>query len=85
MIVPANMLSDDALRGMIEEFVTRDGTDYGLHEASLSHRVDEVREQILTGKALIMFDSSTETTTIIPAEDLSKIQQANAEKSSDSF
>ncbi|NRQ00592.1 YheU family protein [Marinobacterium sp. xm-v-233] len=29
MIVPANMLSDDALRGMIEEFVTRDGTDYG--------------------------------------------------------
>jgi len=82
MIVPANMLSDDALRGMIEEFVTRDGTDYGEQEASLSKRVDEVREQILTGKALIMFDSATETTTIIPSEDLPKIQQANADKSS---
>lgn len=83
MIVPANMLSDDALRGMIEEFVTRDGTDYGEQEASLEERVEEVREQILTGKALIMFDSKTETTTIIPAEDLAKIQQQNAEQASD--
>jgi uncharacterized protein YheU (UPF0270 family) len=77
------MLSDDALRGMIEEFVTRDGTDYGEQEASLEERVEEVREQILTGKALIMFDSKTETTTIIPAEDLAKIQQQNAEQASD--
>lgn len=83
MIVPANMLSDDALRGMIEEFVTRDGTDYGEQEVSLNERVEEVREQILTGKALIMFDSKTETTTIIPAEDLAKIQQQNAEQASD--
>ena len=83
MIVPANMLSDEALRGMIEEFVTRDGTDYGEQEVSLNERVEEVREQILTGKALIMFDSKTETTTIIPAEDLAKIQQQNAEQSSD--
>jgi uncharacterized protein YheU (UPF0270 family) len=77
------MLSDDALRGMIEEFVTRDGTDYGEQEVSLNERVEEVREQILTGKALIMFDSKTETTTIIPAEDLAKIQQQNAEQASD--
>ena len=83
MIVPANMLSDDALRGMIEEFVTRDGTDYGEQEVSLKERVEEVRGQILTGKALIMFDSKTETTTIIPSEDLAKIQQQNAEQASE--
>jgi uncharacterized protein YheU (UPF0270 family) len=77
------MLSDDALRGMIEEFVTRDGTDYGEQEVSLKERVEEVRGQILTGKALIMFDSKTETTTIIPVEDLGKIQQQNAEQASE--
>jgi uncharacterized protein YheU (UPF0270 family) len=77
------MLSDDALRGMIEEFVTRDGTDYGEQEVSLKERVEEVRGQILTGKALIMFDSKTETTTVIPAEDLAKIQQQNAEQASE--
>ncbi|NRP98941.1 hypothetical protein XMV233_000383 [Marinobacterium sp. xm-v-233] len=56
----------------------------GTHEeVSLEERVEEVREQILTGKALIMFDSKTETTTIIPAEDLAKIQQQNAEQASE--
>ena len=77
MIVPANMLSDDALLGMIEEFVTRDGTDYGDVEVSLEERVAQVREQILTGKALIVFDSATESTSIIPAEDLQKLQVSN--------
>ena len=77
MIVPANMLSDDALLGMIEEFVTRDGTDYGDVEVSLEERVAQVREQILTGKALIVFDSATESTSIIPAEDLQKLHASN--------
>ena len=77
MIVPANMLSDDALLGMIEEFVTRDGTDYGDVEVSLEERVAQVREQILTGKALNVFDSATESTSIIPAEDLHKLQASN--------
>jgi len=27
--VPYNQLSPEALQGVIEEFVTRDGTDYG--------------------------------------------------------
>lgn len=74
MIVPANFLSADALSGLIEEFVTRDGTDYGEVEISLEHRVAQVRRQVESGEALILFDSATETTTIIPAADLAKVQ-----------
>lgn len=77
MIVPANFLSADALSGLIEEFVTRDGTDYGEIEVSLAQRVEQVRKQIERGEALILFDSATETTTIIPAADLPKIQAKN--------
>lgn len=77
MIVPANFLSPDALSGLIEEFVTRDGTDYGETEVSMQERVDQVRAQIERGEALILFDSATETTTIIPAADLAKIQAEN--------
>lgn len=77
MIVPANFLSADALSGLIEEFVTRDGTDYGEQEVSLSQRVEQVRRQIETGEALILFDAATETTTIIPAADLPKVQAQN--------
>jgi len=77
MIVPANFLSADALSGLIEEFVTRDGTDYGESEVSLEQRVAQVRKQIEHGEALILFDSATETTTIVPAADLPKIQAEN--------
>ncbi|HSG02489.1 MAG TPA: YheU family protein [Marinobacterium sp.] len=74
MIVPANFLSAEALSGLIEEFVTRDGTDYGETEVSVVERVEQVRRQIEKGEALILFDAASETTTIIPAADLSKIQ-----------
>ena len=36
MQIPHDQLSPQALRGLIEEFVTRDGTDYGTTEASLA-------------------------------------------------
>lgn len=74
MIVPANMLSEAALLGMIEEFVTRDGTDYGEVESALETRVKQVRRQIETGEALIWFESATETTHLVPAADLAKIR-----------
>ncbi len=80
MIIPANMLSEDALLGMIEEFVTRDGTDYGEQEVSLDERVQQVKQQLLTGEALIHYDSAADSTHIIPASDLAKIQKSNAEK-----
>lgn len=35
MMVPWDQLSAEALRGLIEEFVTRDGTDYGEVEVPL--------------------------------------------------
>lgn len=77
MIVPANFLSADALSGLIEEFVTRDGTDYGEQEVSLAERVAQVRRQIEKGEALIHFDAASETTTIIAAADLAKVQAQN--------
>lgn len=80
MIIPASMLSDDALLGMIEEFVTRDGTDYGDQEVSLEARVAQVKKQLLSGEALIHYDSAADTTHIIPASDLAKLQQENADK-----
>jgi uncharacterized protein YheU (UPF0270 family) len=39
MIIPHWMLSPDALRGVIEAFVTREGTDYGAQEVPLATKV----------------------------------------------
>jgi uncharacterized protein YheU (UPF0270 family) len=64
--VPYTALSEDALAGLIAEFVTRPGTDYGAEEASLARRIADVRRQLERGEAVIVYDPDTETTNIVP-------------------
>ena len=65
MPVPHTELSDDALRGVVESFVLREGTDYGLREVPLEDKVAQVLEQLERGEARIMFDPATETIDIV--------------------
>ncbi len=58
MIIPHAQLSPDALQGLLEEYVTRDGTDYGDHEMSLESKVAQVRRKLDTGEAVILFSES---------------------------
>ena len=62
--IPADALSASALRGVIESFVLREGTDYGDHEFSLEQKVAQVRAQIARGEARVMFDPQSESVTI---------------------
>lgn len=62
--VPFERLSADVLRGVIEEFVTREGTDYGDTEFSLEEKVEHVRQQLQQGKAVILFNPDDETCSI---------------------
>jgi hypothetical protein len=64
--VPLEVLSDAALRALIESFVGREGTDYGLEERSLEAKVADVRRQLERGEARIVFDPKTESINIIP-------------------
>jgi uncharacterized protein YheU (UPF0270 family) len=63
--VPVDALSSAALRALVEEFVTRDGTDYGAVERSLDAKVAHVLHQLERGEVRIVFDPETETTTIV--------------------
>ena len=63
--IPPSDLSREALRALIEEFVTRDGTDYGAVERSLDAKVADVMHQLARGEVRIVFDSESETTTIV--------------------
>ncbi|WP_421866609.1 YheU family protein [Motiliproteus sp.] len=65
MRIPHDQLSAEALQGLIEEFVTREGTDYGEGDYSLVDKVDHVREQLKQGKVVICFDSYLQTCTLM--------------------
>ena len=58
-------LSPSALRGVIESFVLREGTDYGEREVSLDDKVAAVRAQLERGEARILFDPVTETVDLV--------------------
>ena len=55
MIIPHQMLSPEALHGVIEAFVTREGTDYGTQDVSLATKVWQVRQQLDAGTAVIVY------------------------------
>lgn len=59
-------LSAEALRGLIEEFVTREGTDYGAREKTFEEKVAAVMGQLERGEAKIVFDLASETSNIVP-------------------
>jgi uncharacterized protein len=61
MLVPADKLSPLALRGLIVEFVTRDGTDYGSKEVSEAEKVAQVERQLRSGEVLLVFDAESQT------------------------
>jgi uncharacterized protein YheU (UPF0270 family) len=66
--VPVKRLSREALDGLIEEFVTRDGTDYGSQEQTLDEKKSAVARQLDRGELVIVFDSESETGNIIPKD-----------------
>jgi len=63
--VPPGELSPPALRGVIESFVLREGTDYGERDVALEDKVAAVRAQLERGEARILFDPLTETIDIV--------------------
>lgn len=64
MIVPFKMINGETLRNLIEEFVSREGTDNG-YEQSLNDRVEQVIRMLKSGELVVVFDQTTETANII--------------------
>jgi uncharacterized protein YheU (UPF0270 family) len=70
MIIPYRMLSPEALRGVIETFVTREGTDYGAQEVPLDTKVLQVQQQLDMGTAVLVYDEASDSCTIQPTHQL---------------
>jgi len=70
--IPQGQLSPDALRSLVEEFVTRDGTDYGAVDRGVEEKVAQVTAQLRSGEARLVFDPETETANIVLARDLAE-------------
>lgn len=63
--VPWDALAFDTLNALVEEFVTRDGTDYGEQEVALERKVMRVIEGLRRGEYVIVFDTAQQSTNIL--------------------
>ena len=72
LIAPEN-LSPAALSALIEDFVTRDGTDYGRDEVSLSRKAEQLRGQLSRGEVVIVFDEDSESVSLMTREQLAAV------------
>jgi len=70
LVVPVEQLSRDALLGLVDAFVLREGTDYGHDEPTLEDKRREVLSQIERGEVLLVFDPRTEEANLLPRRDV---------------
>jgi uncharacterized protein YheU (UPF0270 family) len=68
-IIPVEKLSAEALDGIIKEFISRGGTDYGEIEAAMETKVRQVKQKLESGLAVLIYDDEMETTNIFRHDD----------------
>ena len=70
MIIPLDSLERTTLERIVEEFVTRDGTDYGEIELDLETKVEQLLAQLHAGQIFICFDEATESVNLLGVDQL---------------
>lgn len=83
MLIPFEQLAPETLTGLIEDFVTRDGTDHG-DETPLQVRIERVRHALEKKQAVIVFDIESQQCQLclrqdVPKEWLDDLQQLAAQ------
>lgn len=69
-LIPYTQLSQDALQGVIEAFVNREGTDYGQIEHTFDDKCDQVLMQLKNKEAHIVFDHDSQSVSILHKDQL---------------
>jgi len=69
MLIDHKELSNQALEGVIESFIHREGTDYGDVDYSLTEKVQQVKSQLNSGKVVLVYDEASESINLMSQYD----------------
>jgi uncharacterized protein YheU (UPF0270 family) len=58
--VPMSRLEEPTLLALLEDFASRDGTDYGFTELPLNEKVGTLLEQLNASEIVLLYDSDSE-------------------------
>ena len=63
--VPYLDINPETLRNMIEEFVSRDGSDWGDTGGSMEDKIKQVLRQFDSGKIKVVFDLTSQSANLV--------------------
>lgn len=70
MIIPFEKLTHEALVGVVESFVVREGTDYGEIEWCFEDKVNMLMAQIKSREVGIVYDEASQEVNLLPREQI---------------
>ncbi|WP_114327194.1 YheU family protein [Candidatus Colwellia aromaticivorans] len=68
MIIPLEQINEETLTAIIEDFILREGTEYGVIDASKADKIAQVKLQLQQGSAVIVYSELHESVNILPRE-----------------
>ena len=79
MIIPIQSLPNDTLNNIIESFILREGTDYGVDDCNFEDKKADVKKQLMTGTAVLVYSELHETVNIMPANQFQQAYNSESE------
>lgn len=73
--VPVSRLDPAVLSALLEEFATRDGTDYGEVETDVEKRVAKLQTDLNRSHLALLYDSDSEQWDLLSREDADRLLQ----------
>jgi len=68
MIIPLEQLPAETLLAIIENFILREGTEYGAEDISKQAKIGQVMKQLKQGSAVLVYSELHESVNILPSE-----------------
>ena len=68
MIIPLEQLPAETLLAIIEDFILREGTEYGAEDVSKQAKIAQVRKQLEQGTAVLVYSELHESVNILPSD-----------------
>lgn len=65
IVVPHDQINPATLRTMIQEFVSRDGADWGDARGTLEEKVKQVLAQLHSGRVQVVFDLNSNSANLV--------------------
>lgn len=75
MLIPYQQLDAMTLNNLIEQYILREGTDYGEVEYSLRQKTQQILAQIKNEEIFIMYSELNESVTLISKQEFQQTQK----------